>query len=208
MPGTTIKDALKMWEKQQTGPAEDSGKDVAAAPGDSEEEGGGGGRLATEAREIDLQFCYPPIEQMDKTLGTLVKCKKLFLSTNLIDRIQGLQGMANLRVLSLARNSIKTIQGIEPVAETLEELWLSYNHLVSIKGIQVMGKLRVLYMNHNYIRDWNEIARLGEMPKIADVAFLGNPVHEHCATDEEWRTGMFKRVPQLRRLDGAFRTYG
>lgn len=35
--------------------------------------------------------------------------------------------MPSLRVLSLGRNMIKKIEGVEPVAETLEELWLSYN---------------------------------------------------------------------------------
>ncbi|CAB0000963.1 unnamed protein product [Nesidiocoris tenuis] len=185
-----------MWEKNMT--------DAAAAEGGATTEK----FIATEAAELDLQFCWPPIEQMDKTLGTLTKCKKLYLSTNNIDKIQGLQGMSNLRVLGLSRNSIKLISGIEAVADTLEELWLSYNHLVSIKGIQVMQKLRVLYLNHNYIRDWAEVSRLGEMPKIADVSFIGNPLVDHCASNEDWRYEVFKRIPHLRRLDGEFRTYG
>ena len=37
--------------------------------------------------------------------------------------------MAALKTLSLARNLIRKIEGLEPVAGTLEQLWLSYNQL-------------------------------------------------------------------------------
>lgn len=56
-------------------------------------------------------------------------CRQLSLSTNSIDKIGGLGGMASLKTLSLARNLIRKIEGLEPVASTLEQLWLSYNQL-------------------------------------------------------------------------------
>ena len=37
--------------------------------------------------------------------------------------------MAALKTLSLARNVIRKIEGLEPVGGTLEQLWLSYNQL-------------------------------------------------------------------------------
>ena len=33
------------------------------------------------------------------------------------------------QVLSLGRNQIKSLQGVEAAAETLEQLWLSYNQV-------------------------------------------------------------------------------
>lgn len=56
-------------------------------------------------------------------------CRHLSLSTNNIEKIAGLTGLDNLRVLSLGRNVIKKLEQLEPVAGTLEELWLSYNVL-------------------------------------------------------------------------------
>lgn len=47
---TTIKEALKRWEDQTK-------------------------QNANDAKEIGLQFNYPPIEKMDATLSLLVKCE-------------------------------------------------------------------------------------------------------------------------------------
>ena len=64
---------------------------------------------------------------MDDALNTLENCSKLTLSTNAIERIIALPKLKNLKVLSLARNNIKKITGLEEVGAFLEELWLSYN---------------------------------------------------------------------------------
>lgn len=40
--------------------------------------------------------------------------------------------MESLQILSLGRNLLKKIEGLDPVAETLEELWLSYNNITSL----------------------------------------------------------------------------
>lgn len=49
----------------------------------------------------------PPIEKMDNTLGTLKACVHLSLGSNAIDKIAGLAGLENLRVLALSRNAVK-----------------------------------------------------------------------------------------------------
>lgn len=38
--------------------------------------------------------------------------RKISLSTNMIEKITGLNGMKNLRILSLGRNYIKTLAGL------------------------------------------------------------------------------------------------
>lgn len=47
---TTIKEALKRWEDREQ-------------------------QNSVNAKDIDLQFQWPPIEKMDNTLGTLVNCE-------------------------------------------------------------------------------------------------------------------------------------
>lgn len=47
---TTIKEALKRWEDREQ-------------------------QNSLNAKNIDLQFQWPPIEKMDTTLGTLVNCE-------------------------------------------------------------------------------------------------------------------------------------
>jgi dynein light chain 1 len=80
-------------------------------------------------REIKLIGVYPPIEKMDGPFHLLLNCEKFSLSTNMIGNIANLQGFKSLKILSLGRNAIKHLQGIEAAAESLEQLWVSYNQV-------------------------------------------------------------------------------
>ena len=62
-----------------------------------------------------------------------------------------------LEILSLARNLISRIEGLEPVAGTLQQLWLSYNNILSLSGLSVAVNLKVLYLANNVIRDYKEL---------------------------------------------------
>lgn len=42
----------------------------------------------------------------------------------------------NLEVLSLGRNQIKKLEGLDDVANTLRELWISYNLLDKLNGLE------------------------------------------------------------------------
>ncbi|XP_042646857.1 peroxisomal succinyl-coenzyme A thioesterase isoform X3 [Tyto alba] len=158
---TTIKEALAKWEEKN-------------------------GQKASEAKEVKLYGQIPPVERMDESLSTLVNCEKLSLSTNCIERIANLNSLKNLRILSLGRNNIKNLNGLEAVADTLEELWISYNFIEKLRGIRVMKKLKVLYMSNNLVKDW------------------GNPLQEKYASDQKnnWIEEATKRVPMLKKLDG------
>ncbi|XP_074680349.1 dynein axonemal light chain 1 isoform X3 [Strix aluco] len=144
------------------------------------------GQKASEAKEVKLYGQIPPVERMDESLSTLVNCEKLSLSTNCIERIANLNSLKNLRILSLGRNNIKNLNGLEAVADTLEELWISYNFIEKLRGIRVMKKLKVLYMSNNLVKDW------------------GNPLQEKYASDQKnnWIEEATKRVPTLKKLDG------
>uniref|UniRef100_G1NGJ6 Dynein axonemal light chain 1 n=2 Tax=Meleagris gallopavo TaxID=9103 RepID=G1NGJ6_MELGA len=176
---TTIKEALAKWEEKN-------------------------GQKASEAKEVKLYGQIPPVEKMDESLSTLVNCEKLSLSTNCIERIANLSSLKNLRILSLGRNNIKNLNGLEAVGDTLEELWISYNFIEKLRGIRVMKKLKVLYMSNNLVKDWAEFARLAELPLLEDLVFVGNPLQEKYASDQKnsWIEEATKRVPKLKKLDG------
>ncbi|NXR88955.1 DNAL1 protein, partial [Hypocryptadius cinnamomeus] len=193
---TTIKEALARWEEKS-------------------------GQKASEAKEVKLYGQVPPVEKMDGALSALVNCEKLSLSTNCIDRIANLTNLKNLRILSLGRNNIKNLNGLEAVAETLEELWISYNLIEKLRGIRVMKKLKVLYMSNNLVKDWDllsifhnlvgvftfvvaaEFVRLAELPVLEELVFVGNPLQEKFAADQNsWIEEATKRVPKLKKLDG------
>ncbi|KAF5306019.1 hypothetical protein FQA39_LY18949 [Lamprigera yunnana] len=84
---TSIKEAIKRWEEK-------NGKSIA------------------EAEDVGFQFQWLPIEKMDNALNALANVRKLSLSTNNIEKIGGLASWKHLKILSLARNSIKTFAGL------------------------------------------------------------------------------------------------
>ncbi|KAJ8706473.1 hypothetical protein PYW07_012551 [Mythimna separata] len=173
---TTIKEAIKKWEDKS-------------------------GDQAATATEVSLMFQWPPIEKMDSTLATLTNCEKLSLSTNMIEKVTGLNTFKKLRVLSLGRNYIKSFTGMEPLGDSLEELWISYNLIEKLKGIHVLRSLKVLYMSNNLVKEWSEFNKLQELPHLEDLLFVGNPLYDACELDA-WRSEAARRLPNLKKLDG------
>ena len=99
-----------------------------------------------EVRLCPIANQKPLIVKMDNALSTLKKCKKLSLSTNTIDKITSVSGMDSLEILSLGRNNIKKIEGLDGVADTLKELWISYNNIEKLAGIEKLKALEILFM--------------------------------------------------------------
>ncbi|XP_059375669.1 dynein axonemal light chain 1 [Carassius carassius] len=174
---TTIKEALAKWEEKT-------------------------GEKANEAAAVKLYGQIPPIEKMDASLSNLVNCERLSLSTNCIEKIANLNGLKNLKILSLGRNNVKNLNGLEAVGDTLEELWISYNLIEKLKGIHVMKKLKVLYMSNNLVKEWGEFQKLADLPSLVDLVFVGNPLEEKYSADGNWMEEATKRIPKLKKLDG------
>jgi len=61
------------------------------------------------------------------------------------------------QILSLGRNAIKKIEGLNEVCDTLEQLWVSYNAIGSFSGIEKLVNLTVLYASNNKIDKWPEV---------------------------------------------------
>ncbi|KAK2825869.1 hypothetical protein Q5P01_020083 [Channa striata] len=161
------------------------------------------GEKANEAKVVNMCGQVPPVEKMDASLSTLTNCEKLSLSTNCIEKITNLNGLKNLKVLSLGRNNIKVLIGLEAVGDTLEELWISYNLIDKLKGIQCMKKLKILYMSNNLVKEWGEFVRLADLPSLVDLVFVGNPLEEKHSAEGNWIDEASKKLPKLKKLDGT-----
>merc|ERR1712062_677605 len=105
--GTSIKDALSSWEKENE-------------------------KKAAESEEIVLSGIMPPIEKIDASLLTLGACQKLSLSTNAIEKIANLNGLEaigeSLDELWISYNSIEKLRGIH-VLKKLRVLVMSNNNV-------------------------------------------------------------------------------
>ena len=175
---TTTAQALKNWE--------------AANPEES----------LAEAVHAKLYCQMPPITKMDASLGSLVNCERLALSTNSIDRINPLSGMGKLKILSLGRNQIKKIEKLEDVAGTLEELWLSYNSIATLDGLSALTNLTTLYLSNNLIKSWAELDKLQANTNLKDLLLVGNPIYDDFEKGPQCRIEVLKRLPDLAKIDG------
>ncbi|XP_065184496.1 dynein axonemal light chain 1-like [Sycon ciliatum] len=160
---------------------------------------------ADSAKKVSLIGQLPPIEKMDATLNTLVACEHLSLSSNAIEKIGSLGGLKNLKILTLSRNNIKSMAGLEAVGDTLEQLWFSYNNVEKLRGIATLKKLKILYFTNNKVTDWSEFMKLAELVSLEELNFLGNPLQERLGEGEgsEWREQVMQRLPKLKKLDGV-----
>ena len=95
MKGTSCRDAIRNWEAKT-------------------------GQVAAEATEVSLICQIPFIERMDEALNQLENCEKLSLSTNAIPGIINLPRLKKLKILSLGRNNIRRIVGLDEIGQTLE----------------------------------------------------------------------------------------
>lgn len=174
--GIALKDALKKWAEKT-------------------------GEVPAEATFVKLNGWIPSIDKLDTSLGTLTSCEKLSLSTNMIDKLTNLNLLTKAKILSVGRNNLKTLNGIEGLAETLQELWASYNNVDKLKPLSNMKNLKVLYMSNNNVKDINELKHLSELANLEDLVLKGCPIESNLA--ENYRLKVGEVLPQLKKLDGT-----
>ena len=158
---------------------------------------------------IKLNCTTPPIDRIDNTVNQFINCVKLSLSTNMIDKIPLLPGscLPKLRILSLGRNQIKKITGLEEVGATLTELWISYNQITTLDGLSCCSKLETLYISNNKIKEPTELKKLAvSIPTLTNCTFVGNPLYDNFASRPEARLAVLRTVPQIKTLDGELFT--
>ncbi|CAL6067560.1 Dynein_light chain [Hexamita inflata] len=147
--------------------------------------------------ECNIFYEQPSIERMDPSLSMLKSCKKLSMSSNNIEKIAYLNGL-QLEILSLGRNLIRKLDGVEAVKDTLQELWISYNQIdkLSVLVNYPFPKLRKIFACCNNIASWAEVEALAKIDTLEEVALAGNSLPNY--TQQE----VFARLPRLLRVDG------
>eukprot|EP00762_Andalucia_godoyi_P005293 ANDGO_06735.mRNA.1 axonemal len=177
MSKSTVKDAIKKWEDKHPD------------------------QKAVDSEVVKLYGMMPPLDKCDG-IQVLKNVRQLSLSTNCIEKISNLQGLDKLEILSLGRNNIKNLGGLEAVSDTLQQLWISYNNIEKLNGIEKMKNLRILYMANNKVASWAEFERLKQLPVLEELLFTGNPLERTHFEQGDWRLQVIRRLPSLKKLDG------
>lgn len=159
------------------------------------------GENPAELTVVKLNGWLPPIDKLDPSLGNLANCEKLSLSTNMIEKLTNLNLLKNVKVLSIGRNALKSLAGIEGLSDTLEELWASYNFIDKLKNLSGLKNLRVFCLSNNLVKDINELKNLADLPNFGDLLLKGCPLESILG--EHYRYKIAEVLPQLKKLDGT-----
>ncbi len=163
------------------------------------------------AEESWVDLIFSCISDLDtQTLNSFAACTKLSLSSNFIVKIPDIH-LKNLEILSLGRNKIKIIRGLDFVGNALKQLWLSYNEIDKLDNLTTLQKLEAFYIGNNNISKVDELNKLTALANIADVVFKGNPfaikdgnISKPVDRDDKdvYKEEIKKRIPSVQFIDG------
>jgi len=83
-----------------------------------------------------------------KGLEKLTQLKKLHLYKNQLTDVKGLEKLTQLTVLNLHNNQLTSVKGLEKLTQ-LTELVLEVNQLTDVKGLEKLTQLELLTLSDN-----------------------------------------------------------
>ncbi|KAL8572554.1 hypothetical protein ACOMHN_040458 [Nucella lapillus] len=147
-----------------------------------------------------LHLGYNGIKDMATLqLGRLPSLKALFLQGNEITKVEGLEGLHDLRELVLDRNKIKVISEYAFANQwNLQELHMEENRLREVFPLGCLENLQRLYLGSNRIQDISELEKLDTLSKLVELSVVNNAVARRLMH----RVVLVFRMPQLMIIDG------
>ncbi|KAJ3348589.1 Dynein assembly factor 1, axonemal, partial [Kappamyces sp. JEL0680] len=134
------------------------------------------------------------------TTEALTELKCLFMQQNCLSKLENLDLLVHLDTLNVANNLIKQIEGLERL-EKLTTLTMHNNFLTSaddIRGVLACPSICVLDLGHNKLDDPQIVEVLEQMPKLAVLNLMGNPVISKITN---YRKTIVSRCQSLNYLD-------
>jgi len=132
-------------------------------------------------------------------LGRLSMLKALFLQGNEIVKVEGFEGLNELKELVLDRNKIKCFQENSFCSLwKLVELHVEENRLRDLSYIDDLKSLRRLYIGLNRLQDTAELEKLQCLSSLFELSVIGNPFARRLTH----RSMLIFRQPNLLMIDG------
>ena len=96
----------------------------------------------------------------------------MFLCTNKLTRITGLESLASLEVMGLDENQIESLDGV-PVLPKLREFSIAMNKIENIGiGLDGLDNLESINMAGNKIGNFKELLNLNRLPSLKVATFF------------------------------------
>ncbi|XP_034939742.1 dynein regulatory complex subunit 3-like isoform X2 [Chelonus insularis] len=117
---------------------------------------------------------------------------KLSLSHNLIENIENLDGLLQLKELDFSFNRIKVMKNLNHLVK-LELLYLTGNQIIEIQEIDKLENLTIFSIADNNIETWDHVIYLRKFKKLRSVNINGNP----CIQQENYKKYFKAFLPQV-----------
>ncbi|XP_077999840.1 leucine-rich repeat-containing protein 9-like isoform X2 [Glandiceps talaboti] len=147
-----------------------------------------------------LHLGYNGISDLLKLqISRLPSLKALFLQGNDITKVEGLEGLQDLRELVLDRNKIKNLNEYSFMNQwNLVELHMEENRLRELSNFHHLENLQRLYLGMNRVQDMSELEKLEALPNMIELSVISNPVSRRLMH----RPMLVYRQPNLLCIDG------
>ena len=128
--------------------------------------------------------------------------RHLYLGSNRIKKMKGLEKCVALEKLWLDDNKIEQIEGMQNLSALLE-LNLAQNNIENIGiGLDGLISLKELNLSQNRIGNFKEVLNLNRLPNLTSCNFLDphygeNPICSLC----NYQTYVLFHLPKLNKLD-------
>ncbi|XP_071079047.1 leucine-rich repeat-containing protein 9-like [Haliotis cracherodii] len=152
-----------------------------------------------ESLEV-LHLGYNCIKDMGALqLSRIPALKALFLQGNEITKVEGLDGLHDLRELVLDRNKIKGVSELAFINQwNLVELHLEENRVRDLSNLSSLENLQRLYLGSNRIQDLSELEKLDSLSNLVEISIVNNVISRRLMH----RPMLVFRMPQLVVIDG------
>ncbi|XP_078381877.1 leucine-rich repeat-containing protein 9-like isoform X2 [Oculina patagonica] len=132
-------------------------------------------------------------------LSRLTNLRALFLQGNDISKVEGLEGLQQLRELVLDRNKIKNISSTSFASQwNVTELHMEENRIRELNHLEPLQNLERLYLGMNRIQEIAELERLESLRHLVELSVINNAVTRRLLH----RPLLVYRMPNLLCIDG------
>ncbi|EDW32111.1 GL10613 [Drosophila persimilis] len=134
--------------------------------------------ISTDAWQelTDLDLTGNLLTQIDGSVRTAPKLRRLVLEQNRIRVVQNLDELPHLQLLSLSGNLIAECVDWHLTMGNLVTLELAQNKLKSLKGLRKLLSLVNLDLSCNQIEDLEEVDYVANLPLLESLRLTGNPL--------------------------------
>jgi len=127
-----------------------------------------------ELTELDLTGNL--LTQIDSSVRTAPKLKRLILEQNRIRTVQNLAELPHLQLLSLSGNLIAECVDWHLTMGNLVTLKLAQNKIKTLSGLRKLLSLVNLDLSSNQIEELDEVDHVANLPLLETLRLTGNPL--------------------------------